>query len=239
MVMRPFEEEEAGVNQDGSGADMITQTESPAFASQPKNRIKAHTLDRQKKLLTIILKLAQVKAYNEYGNIRATDGKYRYDIVPLLTYALSRDQGVHGLDDFVALLKEAGVTPDLILNENLRMKLDSFPTFRRRPHLFPKRPQASPSNIGRAVMPVLERYDAHDNSVESEKDMEATEEVDATQIPLPESDDPEELMDDDVQGVKRKRVSEKAADDSSKTIKHDTQTNVNDTLKKVGWESKQ
>lgn len=91
----------------------------------PKNFIKAHALNRQRKLLSIILKIAKVEGYNDNLQIKGPNGQFmeKSDIVRLLLWAVSQDKVMFGLNEFVDLLKKAGVTADDVLNENLKVRL--------------------------------------------------------------------------------------------------------------------
>jgi hypothetical protein len=86
------------------------------------NSIRKHALDRQTKLLKVVLKLAQTNAYDSNGT--ATDGKGgRYDVVPLLLYCFSPGRSIRNLDHFVETLHSAGIDPQDILNQNVREML--------------------------------------------------------------------------------------------------------------------
>lgn len=112
----------ASWTQKGSGGGEVTDQRKTS-----KNAIKAYAEDRQRKLLTIILKLAVVKGYNNLGNIKLPNGSYlpKSDVVPLILYVLSREKPIAGIGEFIELLREAGVTPDLVTNEAVRQKLQS------------------------------------------------------------------------------------------------------------------
>lgn len=99
--------------------------DQPQTLKKTKNVIKAYAEDRQRKLLMLILRLATVRGYNDLGNIKLKDGSYmpRTDICPLLCYAVSRERAILGIDEFVQLLREAGVTSDMVTNEALKNKL--------------------------------------------------------------------------------------------------------------------
>lgn len=91
----------------------------------PKNTIRAHAEERQRKLVLIIMKLASIRGYDAQGHIRRKDGSYMEDteVIPLVLYAVTKDKLMLGMREFVELLIEAGVTEDDVLNENLRHKL--------------------------------------------------------------------------------------------------------------------
>lgn len=111
------EEEQTGGN---ISEKMVTQDDG-----LPKNFIKAHAMNRQRKLLSIILKLAKVDGYNDNLQIKGANGSYleKSDIVRLLLWSVSQDKFMYGLNEFVDLLKKAGVTSEDVLNENLKARL--------------------------------------------------------------------------------------------------------------------
>lgn len=91
---------------------------------QPKkeNSIRKYAAERQKKLLIIVLKIAQYGGYDTDGRIKSKDGSFlaSSDIIPLLLHALSPGRNLHGLDEFIDLLYRAGVNPEDIINTNVR-----------------------------------------------------------------------------------------------------------------------
>ena len=108
--------------QRGSGVPNLSHEPT----STTKNRIKAYAEDRQRKLLNIVMKLALVRGYNDHGHIKLQDGSYmpKTDVGTLLLNALAREKPVQGISEFVDLLREAGVSPTWITNENVRQKLE-------------------------------------------------------------------------------------------------------------------
>lgn len=129
LVMTPYvsdgEEEETDVFPDQTGSGLNEVADQVMQEVEPKNRIKKYALDRQRKLLKIILKLASVNGYDNNERIKLRDGSYldQSDVVSLLLYTLSPGRKVHGLEQFVDLLKEAGVTSDMVINENVKSML--------------------------------------------------------------------------------------------------------------------
>ena len=119
MVLVPY--------QQGSGvvANAVSepQTVAPQITSAPKqkkeNSIRKYAAERQRKLLTMILKLALHGGYDENGMIACANGDTT-DIVPLIMYASSPGRNVTGMTDFVNLLYDAGVEPDLVINTSVR-----------------------------------------------------------------------------------------------------------------------
>ena len=97
-------------------------------AAQPQkkgNTIRDHAMDRQRKLLNIIMKIAMIKGYNDQGHIKDRNGNFLdgTDIVPLILYSVTKERLVKGLDAYVDLLVEAKVPPEVITNENLKQRL--------------------------------------------------------------------------------------------------------------------
>lgn len=123
MVLNEYSsDEDFSQPQRGGGVETMDTEQSKL----PKNSIRAHALNRQRKILTIIRKLAKIDGYNEQGQIKTRNGTFleRSDIATLVLWAVSQDKIIHGLQEFVELLKTAGVTADEVMNENLRIRLD-------------------------------------------------------------------------------------------------------------------
>src|SRR5690349_11055664 len=114
MVMVPYEQ------QTGGGEIMHVQ---PSIEPMKKgNKIKDHALERQKRLLSIVLKLAEVKRYNNHLEIRRRDGTFMQntDLIALLLQAVTPGRILLGQQEFVDLLREARVDPELVANLNIR-----------------------------------------------------------------------------------------------------------------------
>lgn len=122
MVLKPVFEEEKFNQYGGAPEDDEMETSPPVRRG---NAIRNHAIDRQRRLLQIMMKLAAVSGYNEDGNLKNKDGTYNKetDIISLLMYALAREKAMRGIDQFVDLLLEARVPPMLITNENLKQKM--------------------------------------------------------------------------------------------------------------------
>ena len=131
MILVP---EEEMVQTGGSDPMDVTLTSDPV---QPKgNKIRRHAAERQRKLLSIVLKLASKQLYDSAGRFETRKGKV--EIAPLLMYALSPGRTYPALDEFVELLHKAGVTPDEVINgtvrEMLLAKAGEVPTRGNPPH---------------------------------------------------------------------------------------------------------
>jgi hypothetical protein len=88
--------------------------------------IKEKIYDKTNRMLKIILKLASVNAYDETGRIKNTSGTSieNSDIVTLLNHALSKGTKLVAESEFVEMLHKGNVEPDLIINDNVRAKLE-------------------------------------------------------------------------------------------------------------------
>ena len=87
---------------------------------------RAKTGERQGQLIKLVLRLASIAGYNEDGRMRLKDGSFsdNLNLVPFLSLAMRKGRNVKGLEDFVFLLREAKVTPDMVVNEYLKQMLE-------------------------------------------------------------------------------------------------------------------
>ena len=125
MVLKDYTSDEEDSKMQSGGAINSSEKSEGINQELPRNSIRAHALNRLRKLLTIVLKLAKVQGYNDNYQIKGQDGNYieRTDLQSLLNWAVSQDKVMVGLNEFVDLLKKAGVTPEDVLNENLKVRL--------------------------------------------------------------------------------------------------------------------
>lgn len=81
--------------------------------------------DRLLRQLQIILKLAKINGYDISGRIRNQNGNFlsNSSILHLLSYAMTPSRVLIGEQEFIDLLLEANIEPDLLLNDNLRAKV--------------------------------------------------------------------------------------------------------------------
>ena len=147
MVLVPY--------QDGSGEmggeDSFTPrgTVSPPSPPQAnpskRNSIRKYAADRQRKMLTIVLKLALTRGYDEGGMMKTMDGD-EMDIIPLLIYTLSPGRNIAGIHDFIELLYQAGVKPHDVINVHVRDLLNrrSRRTMPQKTYSRPPRPPSPP-----------------------------------------------------------------------------------------------
>jgi hypothetical protein len=77
------------------------------------------------KVMKILLKLAKINGYDIIGQIRNKKGEFinGSDLISLILNAMSHGKLLLGESEFILLLKEANVEPELIVNENVRAKL--------------------------------------------------------------------------------------------------------------------
>ena len=127
MAEDASDDEEVCQPQTGNGVEDLELVEQmPPQAQQKKgNTIRDYAMDRQRRLLQIIMRIASIQGYNDKGNIKDKDGKFLEgtDIVPLILYSVTKERLVKGIDSYVDLLIEAKVPPEVITNENLKQRL--------------------------------------------------------------------------------------------------------------------
>ena len=169
------------------------------------NAIRRHALDKQKKLLMVILQLAKNNAYSDELKIRLKNGSLLEpnQFINLLNYALSPGKALAGVDDFVEILFESKVTPEMLINENVKVLLRQLYA-RRKPSTFSY--SATPSQS--YVPPPQPRVDEDRGSDITRRDVPYRPDVDF--------DDPLDLP-PSAPSVKRKAVHiEEPSDNSSR-----------------------
>lgn len=95
-------------------------------ASPSTKKSKSHPmLERLTKQLQIVLKIANVKGYDSFLRIKGEKGNYieNSNILNLLQNATSPAKILLGQEEFINLLYQAGVEPELISNENIKFRL--------------------------------------------------------------------------------------------------------------------
>ena len=92
------------------------------------DKIKSKIYDKIHRFIKVILKLARTVGYDEDLRIKLNNGKYleKSNIVDLLTHAMSVGKVLYGENEFIRLLAESEVDPDLIINDNVRLKLVQY-----------------------------------------------------------------------------------------------------------------
>ena len=98
-----------------------------------KNEIKTNSpkkkmnlfIDKLTRIMKIFLKLANIKGYDIIGRVRNSKGDFVQDsdIISLINHSLTHGKLLLGQNEFINLLFEANIEPDLIINENIKSKL--------------------------------------------------------------------------------------------------------------------
>lgn len=75
--------------------------------------------------LKIILSLASIRGYDQSYRIRNSEGKFikNSNIANLLEHAMKPQRRLVAENDFINLLREANIDPELILNDNIKVQL--------------------------------------------------------------------------------------------------------------------
>lgn len=119
MKLVPFQSGD-GVDQEFVTENVQPQTPVPQVPEGKKvNSIRKYAMDRQIKLLNVVLKLAQKGYYDDSGAAKFENGE-KLDIIPLLLHCFSPGRNIKGLESFVDMLHRAGVDPENIINHNVR-----------------------------------------------------------------------------------------------------------------------
>ena len=116
--------EESEVTQFGSGVETEESGSLTTFVEKSTDKIKSKIYDKIHRFIKVILKLARTIGYDDDLRIKLRSGKYleKSNIVDLLTHAMSAGKVLYGENEFVELLAECGVDPNLIINDNVRNK---------------------------------------------------------------------------------------------------------------------
>ena len=104
---------------------VIPVSQQPTTSTTKRNSIRKYALERQRKMVRVILKLAQSGSYDMDGSLLRTDGSplEDTDMVSLLLYTMSPGRVVRGLHDFVEILINAGVTATDVINTQVKEML--------------------------------------------------------------------------------------------------------------------
>ena len=118
-------------NQIGGGELTSGTTDTGSLSSPVEkitDKIKSKIYDKIHRFIKIILKLARTVGYDNDLRIKLKNGKYleKSNIVDLLTHAMSVGKVLYGESEFISLLAESNVDPNLIINDNVRLKLIQF-----------------------------------------------------------------------------------------------------------------
>ena len=116
------------VKQIGSGVEGEESGSLTTIVEKSTDKIKSKIYNKIHRFIKIILKLARTIGYDEDLRIKLRSGKYleKSNIVDLLTHAMSAGKVLYGEDEFVELLADSNVDPNLIINDNVRNKLIQF-----------------------------------------------------------------------------------------------------------------
>lgn len=106
------------------GGNAPVETVEKATNTEPKKK----KTPKAKLLARILLKLAKHGAYNEEGQLNDGQGNFieGSDVLSQIRIALLVQKPKTSSDLFIKLLKESGVTPDLLLNQTVREQLENF-----------------------------------------------------------------------------------------------------------------
>ena len=106
-------------------AKRVVQSGGALDLSTPRRALPIRKNTKSLNLARIILKLASVNAYNEREELKHDDGSFMTDtdIADLLSYATTPTKSRKGVEQFVNRLHEAGVSPNLILNSQVKQML--------------------------------------------------------------------------------------------------------------------
>ena len=118
------ESEQVGGGSDGlENSGLITSD-----VTNKTDKIRSKIYDKIHRFIKIILKLARSVGYDQDLRIKLKNGKYleKSNIVDLLTHAMSVGKVLYGENEFIELLALSGVNPELVINENVRMKLIQY-----------------------------------------------------------------------------------------------------------------
>lgn len=112
------------------GNEFISSDVQPTAA--PRNSVRSYALQRQTKMVKLILKLALAGVYDSNGTMRSSSGE-RISVVPFIMHCFKPGKVLSGLDEFINLMSQAGIEPDQVINENvkqmlLRSKSDRVPS---------------------------------------------------------------------------------------------------------------
>ena len=127
VTLVPPEQTGGGGEQDIESGSISVPLDTPSDrpANRPKDRIKEKIYDKPLRLIQVALQLALSGAYDQTLRIKDDSNNFisNTNIVDLLLKAMSPGKFLRGEDEFIALLARSNVDPDLLLNENMRVKL--------------------------------------------------------------------------------------------------------------------
>ena len=124
----PFDEYQIGGNMQ---ADLPT----PPLRG---HALRTYAQDKQRKLLLVILQLAKRNAYSDDLKLKSRNGNFieQTQFINLLNYALSPGKALPGVNDFIDILYDSKITPEMLINENVKSMLRDV--YKRKGHNFSK-----------------------------------------------------------------------------------------------------
>ena len=127
VTLIPPKESQIGGNLESEEIDSENGKISSSV-EKPTDKVKSKIYDKIHRFIKVILKLARTVGYDEDLRIKLNNGKYleKSNIVDLLTHAMSVGKVLYGESEFIQLLAESNVDPNLIINDNVRLKLIQF-----------------------------------------------------------------------------------------------------------------
>lgn len=125
MTLVPVDDSTEPTTPDFPSEVVIPASQHPTTTTTKRNSIRKYALDRQRKMVRVILKLAQSGSYDMDGSLLRSDGSpvEETDMVSLLLYTMSPGRVVRGLYDFVEILINAGVTAADVINTQVKEML--------------------------------------------------------------------------------------------------------------------
>ena len=95
--------------------------------SSPKKKLNS-IIDKLTRIMKMFLKLANIKGYDLIGRVRDSKGNFikDSDIIALINHSLTHGKLLLGQNEFIHLLFEANIEPELIINENIKSKLTNL-----------------------------------------------------------------------------------------------------------------
>ena len=125
MTLVPVDETAEPTTEEFPTEVVVPVPQSAATTTTKRNSIRKYALERQKKMIRVILKLAQSGSYDMDGSLLRIDGSplEDADMVSLLLYTMSPGRIVRGLHEFVEILLNAGVTPGDVINTQVKEML--------------------------------------------------------------------------------------------------------------------
>lgn len=100
----------------------------PKNQQSSKCKIKDYGHEMFGRLIKVILRLGAYEGYNENNEIKCQDGSFlpSSNIEVLLVQALTPGNPVKGEEEFIELLHSANVSPALIINKNIKHRLENL-----------------------------------------------------------------------------------------------------------------